>query len=68
MGNRRMTRLNNAFSKKWEHHEAMMKLFIGVYNFCKRHCTIKTTPAVAAGVIDRPLTIREVLEKTEPTH
>jgi transposase-like protein/IS1 family transposase len=68
MGNRRMTRLTNAFSKKRENHEAMMNLFIGIYNFCKVHGTLKTTPAVAAGLADRPWTIRELLEKTEPTH
>jgi hypothetical protein len=30
MGNRRMARLTNAFSKKWMNHEAMMNLFFGV--------------------------------------
>jgi hypothetical protein len=68
MGNRRMTRLTNAFSKKWANHEAMMNLYIGVYNFCKVHGTLKTTPAVAAGLTDHVWSIRELLEKTEPTH
>jgi IS1 family transposase/transposase-like protein len=68
MGNRRMTRLTNAFSKKLENHEAMMNLFIGVFNFCKKHGTLKTSPAVAAGLTDHVWTIRELLEKTEPTH
>jgi transposase-like protein/IS1 family transposase len=67
MGNRRMTRLTNGFSKKWANHEAMMSLFFGVYNFCKVHGTIKTTPAVAAGLTDHVWTIRELLERTEPT-
>lgn len=64
MSVRRMTRLTNAFSKKWENHEAMMSLYFGVYNFCKVHGTIKTTPAVAAGLTDRRWTIRELLERT----
>ena len=63
MGNRRMTRLTNAFSKKWENHEAMMALFIGVYNFCKVHSTLKTTPAVAAGLTDHIWTVRGLLER-----
>ena len=68
MGNRRMMRLTNAFSKKWANHQAMMNLFIGVYNFCRVHGTLKTTPAVAAGIAERAWSIRELLEKTEPTH
>jgi hypothetical protein len=62
-----MTRLMNALSKKRENHEAMMNLFIGVYNFYKVHGTIKTTPAVAAGLTEHVWTIRELLEKTEPS-
>jgi len=68
MGNRRMTRLTNAFSKKWANHEAMMNVFFGVYNFCKKHGTLKTTPAVAAGITDHVWTIRELLEATSGTH
>jgi hypothetical protein len=68
MGNRRMTRLTNAFSKKWVNHEAMMNVFFGVYNFCKVHGTIKTTPAVAAGITDRVWTVRELIEKTSGTY
>jgi IS1 family transposase/transposase-like protein len=67
-GNRRMTRLTNGFSKKWANHEAMMNLFIGVFNFCKKHGTLKTSPAVAAGITDHVWTIRELIEKTDGTH
>jgi transposase-like protein/IS1 family transposase len=66
MSVRRMTRLTNGFSKKWSNHEAMLDLFFGVYNFCKVHGTLKTSPAVAAGLTDHVWTIRELLEKTEP--
>lgn len=65
MSVRRMTRLTNAFSKKWSNHQAMMDIFFGMYNFCKVHGTLKTSPAVAAGITDRVLSIRELLEKTE---
>jgi transposase-like protein/IS1 family transposase len=67
MGNRRMTRLTNGFSKKWANHEAMMNVFFGVFNFCKKHGTLTTSPAVAAGITDHAWTIRELLEKTQPS-
>lgn len=68
MGNRRMTRLTNAFSKKWANHEAMMHVFFGVYNFCKVHGTIKTTPAVAAGVAIGLGLSANCLRKRNPGH
>ncbi len=42
---RRWTRLTNAFSKSWRHHEAAMALYIAFYNFVRPHMTLKTTPA-----------------------
>lgn len=50
MGNRRFTRLTNAFSKKVENHEHMLALFFCYYNFAKIHQTLRCTPAMAAGV------------------
>lgn len=50
MGNRRFTRLTNAFSKKIEKHSAMVNLFFLHYNFCRVHKTLKVTPAMAAGI------------------
>ena len=43
-----------------------MSLYCGVYNFCKRHGTLKTTPAVAAGLTDHVWSIRELLEQAGP--
>jgi cell fate regulator YaaT (PSP1 superfamily) len=37
MQTRRMTRLTNAFSKKWENHQASMMLYAAYYNFCRVH-------------------------------
>jgi hypothetical protein len=42
----------NEFSKKWENHGTMLALYFGVYNFCKVQGTLKTSPAVAAGLTD----------------
>ncbi len=50
MGNRRMTRLTNAFSKKAENHAHMMAIYFMHYNFVRLHQTLKITPAMAAGV------------------
>jgi hypothetical protein len=53
MGNRRMTRLTNAFSKKAENHAHMMAIYFMHYNFVRIHQTLKVTPAMAASVTSR---------------
>ena len=50
MGNRRMTRLTNAFSKKAKNHEHMMAIYFMHYNFVRIHQTLRATPAMSAGV------------------
>ena len=50
MGNRRMTRLTNAFSKKAENHAHMMAIYFMHYNFVRIHQTLRVTPAMAAVV------------------
>ena len=46
MGNRRMTRLTNAFSKKAENHAHMMAIYFMHYNFVRIHQTLRVTPAM----------------------
>jgi len=58
---RRMTRLSNGFSKKWENHEAALALYFAYYNFCWKHGTLKETPAMAAGLTDHRWTVEELL-------
>jgi IS1 family transposase len=58
---RRFTRLTNGFSKKAENHAAMVSIHFLNYNFVRRHQTIKTAPAVAAGVIDEPMTMGQLM-------
>jgi hypothetical protein len=53
MGNRRMTRLTNALSKKAENHAHMMAIYFMHYNFVRIHQTLKVTPAMAAGVTEK---------------
>ena len=52
MGMRRFTRLTNAFSKKLENHLHMLSLYFVHYNFCRVHKSLRTSPAMAAGVSD----------------
>lgn len=76
MQNRRMTRLTNAFSKKWDNHRYAMALHFSTYNFVTVHGTLtkkaegrKTTPAMEAGLTDHPWTLAELLaEAAKSTH
>lgn len=65
MQNRRFTRLTNAFSKKLANHEHSVALHYFYYNFCRKHQTLKTTPAVAAGVASRVMTILDLVKMIE---
>ncbi len=61
MGMRRFTRLTNAFSKKVENLEHAISLHFVYYNFVRVHQTLKTTPAVAAGIADHIWTIEDIV-------
>lgn len=63
MAVRRMTRLTNAFSKKWENHEAAIAIYFAYYNFCRVHSTIKTTPALASGLTNKTWSVKRLLEE-----
>jgi hypothetical protein len=58
---RRMPRLTNGYSMKWENHEAAMALYFVCYNFCWNHSTLKATPAMAAGLTNHRWTLEELL-------
>ncbi len=60
MSMRRFTRLTNAFSKKLDKLKAAVGLHYLWYNFARVHQTIKTTPAMAAGVADHRWTAEEI--------
>ena len=61
MGQRRFTRLTNAFSKKIENHMAAVALFVMHYNFARVHQTLRVTPAMEAGITDHVWTIEEIV-------
>ena len=58
---RRLTRLTNAFSKKLSNLIAAVALHFAHYNFIRVHRTLKTTPAMAAGITDHIWTWEELL-------
>jgi IS1 family transposase len=57
---RRFTRLTNAFSKKFENHMHMVAIYTVWYNFVKLHRAHKVTPAMAAGVSDRLMSMEDM--------
>ena len=61
MGMRRMTRLTNGFSKKWENLEFAYALWFAYYNFCRVHKTLRVTPAMEVGITDHIWTIQELI-------
>lgn len=58
---RRLTRLTNAFSKKWENLHAMLALYFAYYNFCRIHSSIRCTPAMESGITGHIWTLRELI-------
>jgi transposase-like protein/IS1 family transposase len=62
MSMRRLTRLTNGFSKKWENLWAAYCLHFAYYNFIRRHQSLRMTPAMASGITDHMWTMRELLE------
>jgi IS1 family transposase len=65
MHTRRFTRLTNAFSKKVENHTHSVALFAMYYNFVRIHKTLRTTPAMAAGVTSRLWEIGDIVDVLE---
>jgi IS1 family transposase len=61
MSMRRFTRLTNAFSKKLQNHERMVALYALWYNFVRIHKTLRTSPAMAAGIESRLWSMEDVV-------
>ena len=58
---RRLTRLTNGFSKKWENLKAALALHFAYYNFCRIHKTIRCTPAMEAGIAKSVWELKDLL-------
>jgi transposase-like protein/IS1 family transposase len=58
---RRLTRLTNGFSKKWENLWAAYCLHFAYYNFCRIHRSLRVTPAMQTGITDHVWDLAELL-------
>jgi hypothetical protein len=58
---RRLTRLTNAFSKKWDNLKAAWAQHFAWYNFVRVHKSLRMTPAMEAGIADRIWNISDLL-------
>jgi hypothetical protein len=63
MASRRFTRLTNGFSKKLEHHEAAVSLYVAHYNLCRVHeAHGNMTPAMSLGIADHVWSLGELID------
>lgn len=62
---RRFTRLTNAFSKKIENHCYAIALHFVYYNWVKQHKTLRITPAMAAGLTKRFMSIEDIVRLSD---
>lgn len=62
MQNRRYTRLTNAYSKKAEMLAYSVAISFMYHNFVRVHETLKTTPAIAAGIEKRKWTVGDMVD------
>src|SRR5439155_422581 len=62
MAIRRLTRLTNGFSKKWQNLKAALALHFAYYNFCRVHRTLRVTPGMAAGITNHIWTLLDLIE------
>ena len=58
--------MTNGFGKKWADHEHAIALhYYFLYNVCRKHTTLGTTPAVAPGVTDEAWTVADLVRLLE---
>jgi hypothetical protein len=62
MNNRRYTRLTNAFSKKAEMLAYSFAITCMYHNYVRIHQTLKSTPALKAGVTDHKWSIEKMVD------
>ena len=62
---KRFQRKGLGYSKDLATHRAAVALHFGVYNFVRRHASLGTTPAVAAGIEEKPWGLERVVQITE---
>lgn len=64
---KRFARLGLGWSRKLNNHRAAVALFVVSYNFCKRHTSLGTSPAVRSKLTDHVWTVAELVERLSAT-
>jgi IS1 transposase len=62
---KRFQRKGLGYSKDLETHKHAVALHFGVYNFVRKHHSLGTTPAVAAGLEEKAWGLEHVVEMTQ---
>jgi hypothetical protein len=62
---KRFERKGLGYSKSLEMHKLAVAIVFGVYNFVRKHHTLGTTPAVAAGLEEKPWDLEQGVEMTD---
>jgi len=62
MSMRRFTRLTNAHSKKIENHCHALALYFVWYNFARVHGSLRTSPALAAGLSEKLWDMSDIVQ------
>jgi IS1 family transposase len=63
--NRRLTRCTIGYSKKFVNHCHQLALAYFTYNYCRKHMTLKKTPAQAMGVASYQWDMADVVEMAD---
>jgi hypothetical protein len=58
---RRFTRSTIGYSKTVENLRHAVSMFVCHFNFCRKHSAHHKTPAQSAGLIDKSMTVEEIL-------
>lgn len=58
---RRLTRLTNGYSKKFDNLWAALCLYFAHYNFCRVHSSLRVTPAMESGITDHVWSLEELI-------
>jgi IS1 family transposase len=64
---KRFGRLGLGWSRKLENHRAAVALFVVAHNFCKRHSTLGTSPAVRSKLTDHVWNAQELVKRLSET-
>jgi IS1 family transposase len=62
---KRFERKGLGYSKSLDMHKLAVALHFGIYNFVRKHHTLGTTPAVAAGLEEKAWSLEQVVEMTQ---